>query len=191
MNHTTVLKRFVQLAFLCFLSVSAVPAQSGKPVDENQVLQALLSEVRLLRKTMQRTGLNAYRSQIILERIKTSNDQVERMKQSLEQAREDTEKIEQTIPRLEEQQKLLETHVQQETDIVKRAKLEFEHQDMKRSSERYKVLLTRAREREQQLATELRTHQARLGELEGRLDLLEREIANEIERLRSESKQPD
>ena len=81
--------------------------------------------------------------------------------------------------------------LQQETDVAKRAKLEFEIKEHKQQTERYKVLLTRAREREQQLSTELRTSQSRLTELENRLDLLEREIENEIERLRSETKRPN
>ena len=190
MNYTTVLRRFVTLTCFCFFSTGVVSAQTIKPAEENQALRSLLGEVRLLRKTMQRTGLNGYRSQIILERIRTSNEQVARLTQSLLQVREDNEKIEETIPRFEEQEKLLETYVQQETDAAKRTKLEFEYKDHKRRIERYKVLLTRGREREQQMATELRTHQSKLGELEGRLDLLEREIENEIERLRSE-KQPD
>ena len=84
----------------------------------------------------------------------------------------------------------METALQHETDIPKRVRLEFELKEHKQQGERYKVLLTRAREREQQLSTELKAIQARLTELESRLDLLEREIENEIERLRSENKQP-
>jgi predicted nucleic acid-binding Zn-ribbon protein len=84
----------------------------------------------------------------------------------------------------------METVLQAETDIGKRARLEFELKDHKQQGERYKVLLTRAREREQQLTTELKASQARLTELESRLDLLEHEIENEIDRLRSENKQP-
>src|SRR5688572_11457439 len=127
MNYRSIVRRFVTLTFLCFLFVGASSAQTAKPADENQVLQSLLSEVRLLRKTMQRTGLNAYRSQIILERIRTSNEQVARLTENLLQVRGDNEKIEETIPRFEEQEKLLETYVQQETDAAKRTKLEFEY----------------------------------------------------------------
>jgi predicted nucleic acid-binding Zn-ribbon protein len=154
-------------------------------------MRTLLSEVRQLRKTMQTTGLNAYRGQIILERMRLANEQVEKMVQKLEVARDEVEKIERTIPRMDEQTRVMETVMQQETDVAKRAKLEFEFKDTRQQVERYKVLLSRAREREQQLSTELRASQARLTELESRLDLLEREIENEIERLRSEYKQPN
>jgi chromosome segregation ATPase len=186
-----VLGRLINVSFLGFIVVGTVSAQTEKPTEENQTLRTLLSEVRQLRKTMQTAGLNAYRGQIILERMRLANEQVERMAQKLESARDEVEKIERTIPRMEEQSKVMETVIQQETDIGKRARLEFESKDIKQQVDRYKLLLTRAREREQQLSTDLRASQARLTELESRLDLLEREIDNEIERLRSENKPPN
>jgi predicted nucleic acid-binding Zn-ribbon protein len=191
MNFKSVLGKLVSISFLAVLFANAVPGQTEKPSEENQTLRTLLSEVRQLRRTMQTNGLNAYRGQIILERIRLANEQVERMAQKLEDARNEVEKIEQTIPRFEDQTKVMETAIQQETDIARRAKLEFEFKDKKQQVERYKMLLSRGREREQQLSTELRATQARLTELESRLDLLEREIENEIERVRSEKKQPN
>ena len=191
MNYKRVLGRLISVSFWGVLVVSTVPAQTERPAEENQTLRTLLSEVRQLRKTMQTTGLNAYRGQLILERMRIANEQVERMAQKLEDARTQVENIERTIPRFEEQAKVMETVIQQETDPAKRVKMEFEIKDHKQQTERYKLLLTRAREREQQLSTELKASQARLSELENRLDLLEREIENEIERLRSESKQPN
>ena len=191
MSYKTVLIRAVQVCLLSLVFVSTVPGQTEKPSDENQTMRTLLSEVRALRKTMQTTGLNAYRGQLILERMRLANEQVEKMAQKLEAARDEVEKTERTIPRMEEQSKVMETVLQSETDPGKRARLEFEIKETKLQGERYKVLLTRAREREQQLSTELKANQARLTELESRLDLLEREIENEIERLRSESKRPN
>ena len=191
MNLTSVLSRVVTISFVCVFVFTTAAAQTEKPTEENQTMRTLLSEVRQLRKTMQTTGLNAYRGQIILERMRLANEQVERMAQRLETARDEVDKIERTIPRFEEQAKVMDTMLQQETNIGQRAKLEFELKEHKQQGERYKVLLTRAREREQQLSTELKASQARLTELESRLDLLEREIENEIERLRSENKRPN
>ena len=191
MNYKTVVVRLVHVSLFVVLFVSTALGQIEKPAEENQTMRTLLSEVRQLRKTMQTAGLNAYRGQIILERMRLANEQVEKMAQKLDAAREDVEKIERTIPRMDDQSKVMETVLQAETDPAKRAKLEFEVKDTKQQVERYKVLLSRAREREQQLSTELRAGQARLTELESRLDLLEREIENEIERLRSEGKRPN
>ncbi|HJU93239.1 MAG TPA: hypothetical protein VJ656_09920 [Pyrinomonadaceae bacterium] len=189
MNLTSVLSRIVTISFLCVLVSTMATAQTEKPTEENQTMRTLLSEVRQLRKTMQTTGLNAYRGQLILERMRLATEQVERMAQKLEAARDEVEKIERSIPRFEEQAKVMETVLQQETNIGQRARLEFDLKEHKQQGERYKLLLTRAREREQQLSTDLKANQARLSELESRLDLLEREIENEIERLRSEGKQ--
>ena len=191
MNYKTVVVRLVHVSLFGVLFVSTTLGQVEKPAEENQTMRTLLSEVRALRRTMQTTGLNAYRGQIILERMRLANEQVEKMAQKLEAARDEVEKIERTIPRMDDQSKVMETVLQSETDPGKRARLEFEIKETKQQGERYKVLLTRAREREQQLSTELKANQARLTELESRLDLLEREIENEIEKLRSESKRPN
>lgn len=171
---------------LCFLSSDTAQAQSTKQPDDNPTLQSLLNEVRLLRKTLQRTGLNAYRSQIILERMRAHNEQVVRLTRMHEDVREDMERIEATIPRFIEQSKLMESRIEQETDWNKRAQLEFEHKERKQAVERYKLRLERQREREQHLSAQLRGEQAKLSELESRLDALEREIESEVERQRAE-----
>lgn len=85
-----------------------------------------------------------------------------------------------------EQGKVMENIIEQETDGIKRARLEFEAKDMKRSVDQYKIRLERQREREVQLSTQLRAEQTRLEELEGRLDALEREIQIEIVRQQQE-----
>ncbi|HET9528850.1 MAG TPA: hypothetical protein VFQ92_00750 [Blastocatellia bacterium] len=178
----------ITLSIFCFLSADPALAQSAKQPDDNRTLQSLLNEVRLLRRTLQRTGLNAYRSQIILERLRAHNEQVVRLTRMLEDVREGMDKIEATIPRFIEQSKLMESQVEQETDTNKRSLLEFELKERKRAVDRYKLGLERQREREQQLANELRSEQAKLTELESRLDLLEREIESEIERQRAEER---
>src|SRR5262249_45592894 len=58
------------------LAQSGRTAESAKTNDDNRTAQELLTEVRLLRKTLQRTGLNAYRSQLIVEGIRAQNDKV-------------------------------------------------------------------------------------------------------------------
>lgn len=175
------------LLFTMVCSVSQTAAQNEpKAPDADPTIKSLLNEVRLLRQTLQSTGLNAYRSQILIERIKISNEQIVRLSQALNEVREDFEKIEQTIPRMGEQQKTLETMIESEVDPAKRAKMEFEIKDLKRSVDRYKLLLERAKEREQQQATQLREEQNKLTELETRLQRLEDQIENEVQRLKAE-----
>ena len=175
------------MMFTVLCCVSHASAQNEpKPSDADPTIKSLLNEVRLLRQTLQSTGLNAYRSQILIERIKISNEQVVRLTQALSEVREDLEKTELTIPRMGEQQKTLETMIESEVDPTKRAKMEFEIKDLKRSVDRYKILLERTKEREQQQATQLREEQSKLSELETRLQRLEDQIENEIQRLKAE-----
>jgi len=188
MSHrrTSFLCRCATLSLLCRFAISSAQAQSTKQPDDNPTIQSLLNEVRLLRKTLQQTGLNAYRSQIILERMRAHNEQVVRLTRMLDDVRNDMEKVQSTIPRMIEQGKMIESMIDQETDMTKRARLEFDSKETKRMVDDYKLILERHRAREQQLSGQLRDEQAKLVELENRLDALEREIENEIERQRAE-----
>lgn len=179
---------FASLLLLCCLPNASAQTPTTKQPDDNQTLQSLLNEVRLLRRTLQQSGLNAHRSQIIIERMRTHSEQVVRLMRVLEEVRNDTEKIEATIPRFIEQTKLMEGQIERETDVNKRAMLDFEYKDRKRATERYKAGLERQREREQQVTIQLTAEQAKLAELESRLDLLERETELEAERLRVEDR---
>lgn len=178
-------------AVLSIVTETHAQAQTSTPaVDDGQTIKSLLKEVRLLRQTLQLTGLNAYRSQIILERIKINNEQVVRLTRALADTREQLEKTESTTPRMAEQQKMLESMVEAEVDPVKRARMEFEIKDMKRAVERYKIGLEKLKEQEQMQATQLREEQSKLGELESRLQRLEDQIESELQRLRTEPNKP-
>ncbi len=178
----------VLVASLCF--INGASAQTEVKADADQTTKALLNEVRLLRQTLQNTSLNAYRSQILLERIKIHNEQIVRLSATLGATREMLEKTEATIPRMGEQIKLLETTIENEMDVAKRAQLEFELKDHKRLVELYKGQVVRFREREQEQAAQLREQQGKLAELERRLENLEDLIENETQQLKSERKQP-
>jgi predicted nucleic acid-binding Zn-ribbon protein len=178
----------VLVASLCFFN--AAQAQSETNPNADPTTKALLNEVRLLRQTLQNTRLNAYRSQILLERIKINNEQIVRLSAALNETREQLEKTEATIPRQSEKSKLFETAIENEIDPVKRAQLEFELKELKRSVEVYKGQVVRLREREQAQAAQLQEQQGKLAELERRLESLEDQIENEVQRLKSERKQP-
>jgi predicted nucleic acid-binding Zn-ribbon protein len=175
------------LVLLCVVFVGSAQAQSpAKQASDDRTIQSLLTEVRSLRQALQRTGLNGYRSQIVLERLRASSDQVERVARMLDSVRDEIERTEYTIPRMREQSKIMESQLELEMDVKQRARMEFEQKDIKQQIERYKVRLERLRERETQLSTQLRGEQTKQEELVGRLDALEREIENEIARLRAE-----
>jgi predicted nucleic acid-binding Zn-ribbon protein len=176
----------VALALWFCLAADVTQAQTTNQPDNNQIIQSLLTEVRLLRKTLQRTGLNTYRSQIIVSLLQRHNEKVERLTLQHEELRNEIDKIEKTIPHFAEQSQVIAEQMERETDASKRARLELDYKDKKRGVENYKILLEQHREREKQLATHLRAEQTKLAELESRLDTLEREIEIEVNRLHSE-----
>lgn len=180
------------LAILFVIWALPVRAQdTSKPVDEEADVKSLLVEVRLLRQTLQAAALNSYRSQIIIERIRANNEHVLRMTRALNELRDDMEKTRVTIPRMTEQVKVMETALEAEIDVAKRAQLEFEIKDRKRSVENYKVRLERLKEQEQQQSMQLREQQNKLTELENRLDLMESEIENDFRRQKADDRVGD
>jgi len=77
----------------------------------------------------------------------------------------------------------LENQVLLEADQQRRANLEFEVRRTKEGIEMYKSQIEPLKEREQQLAADLNTEKSKLQELESRLDLLERGIENDRQKL--------
>jgi len=76
-----------------------------------------------------------------------------------------------------------ETQVQLEVDQLKRSQWEFELKRSKEMLENYKSQIEPMKEREQQLQAELNKEKAQLDELEGRLNMLERSIENDRQKL--------
>jgi hypothetical protein len=76
-----------------------------------------------------------------------------------------------------------ETQLQLEVDQLKRAQREFDLKRSREMLENYKSEIEPLKEREQQVQAELNKEKTQLGELEGRLDLLERAIENDRQKL--------
>jgi len=176
-----------------FCITQSASAQNSKEAEDKQVLQSLLSEVTLLRQamqTMQRMSVDTFRSQLLVERVRLQREDVQGMASALDETRESIEKTARTIPTFIDRQKVMETYIQQETDAFKRAKVELELKQNKDSVENYKTQLERLRTREQEMASQLQLGKTKLEELEGRLDVLERAIENDRERLLAEKPAP-
>jgi chromosome segregation ATPase len=169
---------------LCLTQFAA--AQNSKQPDEKETLQALLTEVTLLRQslqTLQRMSLDTYRSQLMVDRIRVHQEDVRHLTTDLNQTRDMMAKIQTTIPRNIDDQKMLEGQIQMEVDPNKRAVLELELRRSKEAVESYKSQTERLKEREQELSSALRNAQTKLDDLENRLNLLERAIDNDREKL--------
>jgi chromosome segregation ATPase len=113
------------------------------------------------------------------------------MTTALDETRDTIEKTARTIPSFIDRQKVMETYIQQEVDPFKRAQVELELKQNKDTVvEVYKGQLERFRAREQELTSQLQLNKTRLEELEGKLDLLERAIEGDRERLLGEKPAP-
>jgi len=166
------------LIFASFGSSQTVTNSNSKTAqgDNEQTMQALLNEVRQLRIAIQRSNLSAYHAQLIIERMRSQRQLVDRLTERL---RENRDRIANgKIPQAEFQHELkrIEVRLSQERDAERRQDLE-EQQDMFKT--RLAALAkeeTRLQEAESQLNAQLQIEQARLAELDDQLDALRREL---------------
>jgi chromosome segregation ATPase len=166
--------------------VQNVNGQNNKPSEDKEAIQELLTEVRMLRQALQtlhRMNLDLYRSQLLSDRIRANREDVRRLTSSLNETRDTLAKTQNTIPQFVDRLKLLENQVLLEVDQQRRANLEFEVKRTKEGIEIYKGQIEPLKEREQQLTADLNAEKAKLQELEGRLDLLERAFENDRQKL--------
>ena len=188
----TRLRFFCQLTIAVLFSLSLAQiasAQTDKEPDDKETLRALLIEVRTLREalqTLQRMSIDTYRTQGLIDRIRVEREDVRRLTASLNETRDQLVRTQATIPQFIDRQKLFEAQLQLEVDQGKRAELEFELKRTKEGIETYKAQIEPLKEREQQTAADLNKQKAQLEELEGRLDLLERGIENDRQKLSNE-----
>jgi len=167
-------------------ATQSVFAQAKNESDDKQTMRELLVEVRLLRQalqTVQRMSIDTYRSQLLVDRIRVAREDIRRLTDSLNNTRDTLSRTQSTIPQFIERQKLTESLLQSEVDLKRRAELEFELRRAKESIEMYKSQIDPLKEREQQLINELNTAKAKAEDLENRLDLLERAIENDRQKL--------
>lgn len=169
----------IALSFLILSTFSYGQTQSK--VDEDGLLQALLNEVRLLRQTIQNTNLYAYRGQIIIERIRAQRDRVTRLTNTLEDVRGEINNLAVQGPHLEERIKELSERIENEADTKQRAELENEFRAIKQAVSLGKQREEELRKRESLLTATLSEEQAKLENLENRLELLESELERNIE----------
>lgn len=178
---------FSAVTLLFFMGATqSVFAQAKADADEKETMQALLVEVRLLRQalqTVQRMSIDTYRSQLLVDRVRVAHEDIRRLSDALNETRKTLTNTQATIPQSIERQKLLESQAQAEVDQNKRAELEYESRRAKDGVELYKSQIEPLKEREQQLANELNAARAKAEELESRLDVLERSIDNDRQKL--------
>jgi uncharacterized protein YlxW (UPF0749 family) len=188
MNKTG-LGAFGRLARVAIFSLALAPlaaAQAAKPVENADTMKELLSEVRSLRQalqTLQRMSVDTYHTQLMVDRIRISREDVRRLKDTLNDTRDTITRTQLAIPNGLEEQKTLESLISVETDLARKTQFEFELKRSKNAVEMYKSQIETLKQREQDLTADLRTEQAKLEDLENHLNLLEQTIENDRQKL--------
>jgi predicted nucleic acid-binding Zn-ribbon protein len=136
----------------------------------DQVIHELLSEVHQLRVAMQHISVNAYRGQIMVERLRLQQDQVSRLGRDLNDLRSAITEMKAQEPALKE--RLDDAENQFEKGVLSEVRLK----ELRAYSVDTKRRQQNMSEREAQLSIELEQERNILNDLNKRLDALEREI---------------
>jgi chromosome segregation ATPase len=162
-------------------------AQSGatnaiNKSNQEQIVQEILSEVRQLRVEVQRLKASAYQTQVVIERLRLQQEQVNRLTREVGEVRE---RISETKTRqvkmdgvLEETEKHVKTGVIPQSELKR---ISGEIEELKQREER----LT---EQESQLSAELADERVKLITLNRRLDELGQEAAGAGDEKRRDKK---
>jgi len=168
-----------------------VSAQSSKQSNDGQTLQALLTEVRQLRLTLQKSNLIAYRSQITVERIRAARERVDFLSGKVEQIRNEIAEMDLQLPQAAERIKQLEAMAAEDALSADKRKIDLEITDFKSHLENSKKRQSQLHDRETQLTQELTTEKGQLDELLSRIELLDRELESETKKDSAPDKTPD
>jgi len=154
------------------------PTSQGSQGDNGGTIQALLNEVRQLRLAIQRSNLNSYRAQVALERLRLQQQEVDRLNDKLGAAREQIAILQREKSNVSGEIQRLEGQLSQEADPSKRRELENQQQMTKLALARLPEMMSQARETESLLSGQLQMEQAKLNELNDRLDTFQKELEN-------------
>jgi len=167
------------LAVLGLTSLTASKAfteSAAQPAQSEQTMQALLSEAHQLRLAIQRANLNTYHAQITVERMKLQQQRVDRLSDQLNDIRHQLADTRKALSQKSTELRTVEMTNAQETNAAQRAEREV-------SIKAYKFEIEELNQKEQQqqgyetqLIAQLQIEQAKLNELNERLDTLQREL---------------
>jgi hypothetical protein len=183
------------LATLVFTSFGGPQTATGANAkdaqgDNEQAMQALVNEARQLRLAIQRSNLSAHHSQVVIERMRSQQQIVDRVADRLRWAREEASRFRMWMPmqqaEIQNRLKGIEADLSETLDAKTRRAKEGELELTKQRLGMMGQEETRLRENESQLTAQLQIEQAKLAELNDQLDALQREL----ETPPSENKQP-
>ncbi len=150
---------------------------------ETQLLRAILEELRVQRAALQRTYVNAYRGQMLTERLARQQARIDSLTEEITQLKTVAQQLQDYSQDEDELKDLLAT-INETADPIQRASLIQSYNSLKRAIERQREYARqeaeRNRERQQQSELALRVEQAKLAELQEQLDALDREFEKQL-----------
>jgi len=171
---------FCLITFFCLLpiSISAQTTRSAESpqADHDQTLRQLLTEVRELRLALERTTVTNTRFQMLIERLRTQQTQVDLLSRQLASVRSQLVKLKAAKTEAAARMKELEDGLSQPSSDEIHAAIESGLKQGKRAME------SQAAEEQQQLESEanllmrLQVEDGKLTDLNGQLDLLLKEL---------------
>ena len=168
------MRRMYSLIFIVFGVVLVTAGQTTS--SDSQTLQALLSEVRELRKELQVSLPRMQSAQILLSRLQIQQVAVTRASQHLDDARSKLAEVQVVlksqaaeVSRLEDHSPIPGETAEQVEEVVNRAKGDLEVS---------KSLEQQRKATEAEAEQQLRTEQEKLNRLETQLDELAKNVAN-------------
>ena len=136
----------------------------------------LLTEVRELRLALQRATVSNTRFQMLIERARVEQIHVDALRHELEGVRSQLSEMQAMKPRMQQQIKDAEDGLDRVTDSNSHADLEARIKTMKADLARFGPEEERLRNRDAALDTEFQVAQAKLNELNTKLDALMSEL---------------
>lgn len=187
MKRTTVFTFCALVGMILFASQDNYAQTRNAPdagsASQEQVMQSLLDEVHQLRLAVQHISVNAYRGQVMVERLRLQHELVDRLARELDGVKKQIVEVRAEQP---SKDTLEEAEKQQESGVISRTSLNKIRASVEEGNRRGQNLS----ERESQLAAELATERANLADLNNRLDALEREMLmdKEIDKVKQNKK---
>src|SRR5215467_1065248 len=147
--------------------------------NDSQGMEALVAEVRQLRKDLQASNGNALKAQVLLFRLQVQETTVARVSQQLNEARgklADTQRHRTAI--FERLKRLQDALDNTEISPADRKQIQYEVSASKAELENLATEEQQRQTAELQAEEQLRTEQAKLNELEDRVDRLEKDLTS-------------
>jgi chromosome segregation ATPase len=166
-------------AAVVMAAVTNVSGQSAPPVRPDDVLAALLTEVRGLRAAMEQMASAGPRVQLFASRLQLQETRINNMIRRLDTVRDNLAQAQQELASAEDMQKRIEEKLASTLAENSQERAELSHvlPEHKRQVTNLRAQVSRLSVEENQLMSDIATEQARWTDINQRLDELEKVLA--------------